>query len=155
MHWPLIAMIALTCCLANATTAQAARFVRVQIILEGRVILEGNASDDGSRDADQLWDALKSVEFKPTAEFHKLNVDADVQETVLKSTSPAGELVNLKIEVAYGGTAITNELRIKRVPVDDQGREWQLDSNDVTRLFDSRMISRSEAANLIDQKRKQ
>jgi hypothetical protein len=141
--------------LAVVAGAQGARFVRVQIILDGKVILEGNASDDGRRDADELWDALKSVRFKPTTEFHRLCVEADVQETVLKSTSPPGELANLTVEVAYGGTAVTNELHIKRVPVDAQGREWQLDSKDVTRLFDSRLISRSEAANLIDQKRKQ
>jgi hypothetical protein len=55
--------------------------------------------------------------------------------------------------LAYGGTAIRHELHIKRVPSDAQGREWQLDSDEITELFDSRMISRSEAAKLAEPKR--
>jgi len=154
-QWLLIASIALAICLANATGALAARYVKVQITLDGKVILEGGASDDGSRDADQLWDALKSVKFKPTAEFHKLNIKDDAKVAVIKSTSPMGEPVNLKVDVWYGGTAIADELHLRRLPVDDYGREWQLDSTEVTDLFESRMILRSEAARLIDPKRKQ
>jgi hypothetical protein len=150
----LVAAVALTLGIGHATSALGARYIGIQIILDGKVILEGNASDDGSRDADQLWDALKSVRFKPTEEFQKLNIQRGAKEAVVRSTSPEGELVNLIVDVDVGGTAITNELHLKRVPADEYGREWQLNSQEVADLFDSRTISRREAAKLASPKRK-
>ncbi len=116
-------------------------------------MLEGNASDNGHRDADQLWDALKDVKFKPTAAFKKLQEKEDAKEVLLKSTTGRGELVNLQIILDFGGRAVTNELHIHRVPADAPGREWQLDADEVANLFDSRMISRYEAGKLRDPKR--
>lgn len=154
-HLPLrmSACLILVTCLIHVDTAEASRYVRAQVVLDGKVILEGNASDDGQRNADQVWDALKTVTFKPTAEFQSLKIKADLKEVVVKSTSLQGEPSNLKIEVYYGGIAGTHELHLRRVPVDAYGREWQIDSRDVEDLFESRLISRREVGKLSDPKR--
>ena len=147
--------VALAVCLVSVTSAQAARYVKIEVLLDGKVLLEGNDSDDGHRDADQVWDALTSVNFKATDEFKKLMTKDDVQEVLLKSTtgSARGEQVNLQIDAMYGGTVVTHELHIKRVPVDRFGREWQLDAKELTKLFRYRTISRDQAAQLANPKR--
>ncbi len=139
--------------LSQAQTAEASRYVKAQVLLDGKVILEGNASDDGHRNADQVWDALKTVRFKPTAEFQNLKVKADAKDVVVKSTSSEDEPARLKVDVYYGGIAHTHELHLQRVPADEYGREWKIDSKDVERLFESRLISRSEAGKLSEPKR--
>ena len=84
--------------IGHGTTLEAARYVRAQVILDGKIILEGNASDNGSRDADELWDALKSVTFKPTKEFEALAIDDGADQVVIKSTSP--------LKVAHGNSTV-------------------------------------------------
>lgn len=99
----------IVCCIANSSTARASRFVRVEVLLNGKVILEGNASDNGKRDADELWEALKQVKLKATAEFRTLDIAKDAREAAIKSTAPTGERGNVKIVMSYGGVAETRE----------------------------------------------
>jgi hypothetical protein len=120
--------------------------VKVVVILDGKVILEGNASDDGHRDADELWEALKSVKLKPTAAFAKLQIKDDAKQVTVTNTAPKGEESNLQIKMAYGGRAATREIGVTRQPADPAGREWQIDSKDIDRLFEYREISRYEAS---------
>jgi hypothetical protein len=149
-----LAAIICAICVGSVSNAWAARFVPAEVLLDGKVILEGNASDNGHRDADELWEALKTVQFKPTEEFWKLNIDNEAARAVVESTAPKGQQVNLKIEVTYGGMALTRKIRVYRVPPDSAGRDWRIDAVDIEDLFDSRMISRRDAAGLVNPKRK-
>ena len=62
----LVALSLLSC------PAFAARYVPIKVSVDGEVILEGNASDNGRPDADEVWDALKRVNLGETKAFKKL-----------------------------------------------------------------------------------
>lgn len=128
--------------------ATAARYVEASITLDGKTLLKGSRGDNGRVDADGVWEYLKSIRFKATEDFRKLNVAPDAQETILTSDAPAGQLGTIILDIRYGGKAITRELKLVRVPIDEYGREWSLDAAQVDELFDERLIRRSDAAQL-------
>lgn len=129
-----------------APAAEAARFVKVTISWDGKPILEGSMGDNGHPDADEVWGYLKELTFKPLEAFPA--PEGDAKEFTLVSNPPQGELGRIVIDVRYGGQARTRELKLVRVPRDEQGRQWKLDPADVDRLFDDRLISRRDAARL-------
>lgn len=143
-----IACIAALVLIASPTDARAARYIYTEISINGQVVLQGPAGDDGHADADQVWDYLKSVRLKPTDNFSKLQISADAKEAFLTGEAPIGELGKVVIEIKYGGMARSRKLKIIRVPRDKQGREWQLDPAQVEELFDRRWIRRSDVVRL-------
>ena len=52
------------------------------------------------------------------------------------------------IDKRIGGRAIVRELKLVRLPIDRQGREWSLDPTEIDSMFDRRFIRRSDAARL-------
>ena len=130
----------------------AARYVKADIAVDGKIVLEGSTGDDGRPDADGVWDYLKTVRFKATEEFRGLGVRDDAEEIVLTTNAPKGKLgiahFGIVVNIRYGGKAMTRELTLVRVPRDDHGREWRLDPEQVDKLFDRRFIRRSDAARL-------
>ncbi len=144
-------IVCLLLCLINAADANASRYVKVEVLLDGKVILRGSASDNGRRDADELWEALKKVDLKPTAEFQKLAVQAAAKEYLIKSMAADGKV---KIAMYFGGVAETVELKIYRVPIDKFGREWRLAAEDINRLAKDRVISPEEVAKVAKRQEK-
>lgn len=134
--------------LAWTHEATAARYVEANISLDGKVLLTGSLGDDGRVDPDGVWEYLKSMRFKTTDEFQKLDVATDAKEAILTSDAPAGQLGTIVVEIDYGGKAITRNLKLVRRPKDEYGREWSLDPAHVDKLFDERLIHRSDAAKL-------
>lgn len=134
--------------------AFAARFVPITISINGEVILEGNASDDGRPDADQVWDALKQVNLGETEAFKKLfgNVASDDFKLPRKQ-GERGQPLKFTIDVAYGGHAETANLTIRRMPPDGAGRVWRIRAEEVDNLFNIRFIRRSDVANLSNPRR--
>ncbi|MCA9124443.1 MAG: hypothetical protein H6822_33865 [Planctomycetaceae bacterium] len=132
----------------------AARYVPIKVYLDGQVILEGNASDDGSPDADEVWDALKQVNLGETEAFKKLfGKDVDDEFTILKRRKEREQPLKITIDVAYGGVAETTGLRIRRMHPDGAGRVWRIQSEEVSDLFNERLIRRSDVARLSNLKR--
>ncbi len=131
---------------SNAATA--ARFVKADISVDGKTVLEGSTGDNGRVDADGVWEYLKSIKFKATKEFLDLDVDPAAHETVLSSNAPQGQVGTIVVHIRYGGKAMTRKLKLVRVPIDKHGREWSLDPGQMDRLFDDRLIRRSDAARL-------
>jgi hypothetical protein len=128
-------------------SAEAARLVRVEITVDGKLVLRSSFGDSGREDADEVWNGLKTLRFEATEEFAELSA-GDAKEIVLKSQAPVGELGQIVIDVSYGGRAETRELRLIRVAKDRRGFEWQLDPAEVDRLFDDRLIRRKDAKRL-------
>jgi hypothetical protein len=150
--------LALFCFLGSTFShcpAFAARFVPIKIYVDGELILEGNASDDGTPDADEVWDALKRVNLGETREFKRLAGDnIGDQLEIFRKQKGDDKAMPIRIEVAYGGTAEITALRIQRKSPDGAGRVWRIESQQVSDLFDTRYLSRSDAAGLSNPKRK-
>ena len=132
----------------------AARYVPIKVYLDGEVILEGNASDDGSPDADEVWDALKQVNLGETEAFKKMFGD-DVADdfTIVKKRSEKEQPLPITVDVAYGGVAKTTGLHIRRMAPDGAGRVWRIDPKEVSQLFGGRLIKRSDVARLSNPRR--
>lgn len=141
-------VLAVSAILTWPAEGMAARLVRAKISLDGKTLLEGSTGDDGRVDADGVWEYLKSIKFKATEEFTALKVDAAAKETVLSSDAPRGQLGTIIVDIAYGGRAMARKLKLVRVPIDKQGREWSVVPTEIDRMFDDRLIRRSEAARL-------
>ena len=130
-------------------TADAARYVPIEVLLYGEVILSGNASDNGRPDADEVWDALKEVNLGETEAFAKLEVDAKAKEYAVQGEIKKG-IFPIVIKVAYGGRAETRFLKLKRMAPDGAGRVWRISTGDVDDLFLKRMVSRRDVIALDD-----
>lgn len=143
--------IFLLLCLAGSS-ADAARYVPVRISLNGEVILEGNASDGGERDADELWDALKSANLREMDAFRRLQVAPDLKELKVGGTADKQETLPVQVSVKYGGVAQSSAITIHRMPPDRVGSTWRVSAKDVDELFDRRQLSRREVAKLADPK---
>lgn len=126
------------------------RLILARILFDGKPILEATTSDNGYPDADEVWNYLKSVKFKPTDEFKKLKIDAAAKEALLSKKENNGDQHEITIEISYGGKAKPRNLKLIRVPRDKRGREWTLDPLDVDSEFNLRTISRLLASKLSD-----
>ena len=147
----LTSYVSLTLCLAGSS-AVAARYVPVRISLDGEVILEGNLSDDGDRDADELWDALKSANLRETDAFRELQVAPDLKELTIGGSAGKQETLPVQVTVKYGGVAQSRAITIRRMPSDRVGSTWRVSAEDVDELFNRRLLSRREVAKLADPK---
>ncbi len=132
-------------------TAFAARWISVEISLNGEVILTGSDSDNGESDADTIWNSLKHLKLRETEAFQKHDIDPKLKEFKFDLDPPEhGKPWPIKIDASFGGVKETRFVTIKRVEPDEFGSQWCIDPADVESMFDYRMIGRSEAGNLKD-----
>ena len=129
-------------------TAFGGRILHVEISLNGDVILEGDASDYGERDADAIWESLKEVNLRETEAFKQLKVAPTLKEYKMQYDAPKKGPRPIKIDASSGGEADTCVLTLKRIKPDANGRCWRIAADDLDDLFDFRMISRDEATRL-------
>ena len=146
-------ILAVCASVAWANEATAARLIRAKILLDGNTLLEGSTSDNGRVDADGVWEYLKSVKFKATQHFIDLKVDPSAKGTTVSSNARPGKQGTIVVDIAYGGMAFTRKLKLVRLPIDRQGREWSLDPTEIDKMFDDRFIRRSQAARLDNPRR--
>jgi hypothetical protein len=125
----------------------AMRYVKVVVSMDGKPILEASTGDRGDQDADEVWSYLDRLTFRPTAEF-AATVPASEQQRVLESRAAVGQEGQIVIDMPYDGRANTRRLKLIRVPRDDFGREWKLDSEEIEKLSKTRLITRRQAAEL-------
>lgn len=129
--------------------ANAARLVTASISLDGKTLLKGSTGDNGRVDADGVWEHLKSIRFKATKQFLLLKVDPNAKRIELSGNQKEGRLDTIIVHINHGGRAMTRKLKLVRGSIDKQGREWwSLDPAEVDKLFDDRLIRRSDAARL-------
>lgn len=145
------ALVALFLCGTSSSTL-ATRVVMVRISLNGELILQGYLSDDGSPDADEVWEGLKTVNLEEGEAFAKLRIAPDLKEYRIVGTAGRAEAPPIRLEVDYGGVAQLRALTIRRMPPDPAGRVWRIAAEDVDGSFDGRMLSRREAARLANPK---
>jgi hypothetical protein len=137
--------VAVLTLLGLATTeAHAARFVKMEIRVNGKLVLESSTGDDGHPDADEVWSYLNQRAFAPTKDFPADPAGKDANELVLEGDPEQG---NVELRVRYGGTANTRRLKLIRISAED-GRNWKVAPEEVARLFDERTITRRQAAQL-------
>jgi len=79
--------------------------IRASVMYDGKVVLEGSTSDDGRTDADGVWEQLKQITFKPTADFAALGIDPTAKQTVLTDGRKGVPLsqTKLRVDIVYGG----------------------------------------------------
>lgn len=151
-HISLVALFAV----ALASPADAMRLLRASVTLDGKEILTSSTGDNGSPDADAVWNRLKTLDFKPTAEFAKLGLAADAKSLTIGGDLPgaAKRVRRVQLSIAYGGMAYCWTLKLVRAPAHPDGPRWRVHADEIDRHFQYRMISRTEAARLKDPRRK-
>lgn len=132
--------------LGSTQHAQAARLVKIRVYVDEVVILEGSTSDDGSPDADKVWNYLREVRLKPTNHFEKF-VDKFTTNDDSIELNATGN-----ISVAYGGQKVFKKAVFTK-STDEKGvAQYRLDPELIEKWFDSRLITRREAAGLFSPK---
>lgn len=110
----------LPCC---SQPAFALRFVKFEVSINGRVVLEASTGDEG-KDADTVWRYLKQLELRPVKGY-KLEPDGgEPWKATLK-----GKVV---INAPYGGRAEIQELKLVR---EKDGAPWKVAPAEVERTF--------------------
>jgi len=103
--------------------AFALRFVKFEVSIDGKVVLETSTGDEGE-DADTVWRYLKKLELRPVKGY---KLEADGGEP-LKATLK-GKVV---IDAPYGGRAEVQELKLVR---EKDGAPWKVAPAEIERTF--------------------
>ena len=133
-------------------TSFGGRIVKIEVRVDGEVVLEREDGDYGDRDADAVWESLKEVNLRETDAFKTLKIAPDQKKFNIQRENPKKGPLPIEIHVMYGGIAHTCNMTIERVTPDRFGGKWRIVRDDVDDLFDARMISRSDATTLRDPK---
>ena len=117
------------------------------ISLDGKIVLESIETDDGSRDADEVWEMLSVRKFRQTKDFSILAIPNNAKEFIIMSDSPPGSRGNIVVNLTNGGRARSRSVRIVRIPKTKDGNEWKIDDREAVALMrDWREITRRQAA---------
>lgn len=152
-----------------ASAHATARYVPAEIRVDGMTILRASTSDDGSADADAVWDYQRAaLAYEETADFAKAAsgriVVAEVEgrrecrlcspETSEHEGKSSRRVPVIEVDVSYGGRAVMFETRLVESK-DAEGRaRWRLPVDEIERMFLHREISRREAGQLVEPSRK-
>ena len=94
------------------SSALAARYVPVAIYLNGELILEGNVSDNGSPDADAVWENLKRANLRETVAFQRIQPDKTVKTFELGTReTPVRLSVRTAVILKRDSLQFTNRLK--------------------------------------------
>ena len=133
-----------------------ARLVTASVTIDGALVLQGSTSDDGHPDADAVWGYLVGLELEPREGFAALGLADDATEATFGwlrgvKTEHLGDPPSIELAIAYGGTSTPVILKLVRTAGADT---WRVAPETVERQFPYRLISRRQAAELEDPKRK-
>ncbi len=122
-------------------SSTALRFVRAHISIDNKVIFEFKTGDDGLPDADEVWDYLRTKEFRSTELFTQLSKDGKLVERDGNFTFNLG----VRIGVDYGGV-IEFPAGLRLIKTKSGG--YLMNTEDVEFSFLNRLITRESAAQL-------
>ena len=144
----LFATLALERAAPSPPPATAQRAIAITFSVDGEIVLRAGTSDDGSPDADAVWERAAALELRPTEAFAALQVPASESTLALgllrgRATEHLGDPPLLELSVAYGGRTRLSTAELTRVSGTDR---WLLAPETFERYFSIRSISRREAA---------
>jgi hypothetical protein len=145
------------------TSAQ--RLIRAEIRVGNKVVLRGTTSDDGSRDADEVWLAASEIKLLPTEQFADLEVPARAKKFPVLGTPVVPDPKfpesdhemhhhDAVLSVAYGGKLEAMMIPIQRTTTRYGKTAWQIPKDLLTDRFDWRLITRHRARQLKNLQRK-
>jgi hypothetical protein len=152
-----------------ASARASARYVPAEIRVDGVTVLRASTSDDGSPDADAVWDYQRAtLAYEETEAFAEARKGTAVvvrevdgaRECILQSPEVVDEDGKqqrrkpiVEVDVSYGGRARVFEARLVERKSADGRAHWLLAVEAVERMFSHREISRREASLLADPER--
>ena len=119
-----IIILAASISLGWVQPAFALRYVKFEISIDSRVVLETSQGDNGRADVDTVWKYLNELELRSVKKYQ---VEADTDDP-LKATLK-GKVV---IDAPYGGRVEVKELKLVREMV---GKQWKVAPAEVERTF--------------------
>lgn len=128
---------------AMVTTSLAARHIDVKIVINDEVVMTAPYSDDGRQNADQVWNAIKDVEFR-MAEGVDLNLKKIDSGEVFYEIDHIGTLY-----VQYGGQYEFQTLQFLPQKSSDGETVWKISPKQLTKWFDKRLIRRKDVNGLV------
>lgn len=141
-RWWLV-VAALLLCFAGTGSAQAARVVQFEILVDGQVVLTVYTHDQGGASADTVWGYLKTEPAKNPAEVFVVSGEdaerlkafhAELNKTSGKTTTLKGKC---RIFCRYGGDVTVDELRLVRA---NAKAPWFVDPAQVDELAKKRTV---------------
>ena len=148
---------------APETSARPARLIRAEVRIGNKVVLRGTTSDDGSRDADEVWLAADQVKLLPTEHFAALKVPEEATKHLVVGTPIPPDGVtdhepahrDAVFSISAGGKIVGMTLEIERTTVGLGKPAWKIPRHVLIDRFDWRLITRYEARQLKKIQRKQ
>ena len=148
---------------APETSARPARLIRAEVRIGNKVVLRGTTSDDGSRDADEVWLAADQVKLLPTEHFAALKVPEEATKHLVVGTPIPPDGVtdhepahrDAFFSISAGGKIVGMTLEIERTTVGLGKPAWKIPRHVLIDRFDWRLITRYEARQLKKILRKQ
>jgi hypothetical protein len=127
------------------SSAQAARVFYFDILLDGKLILQCVARDEGFESPDQVWDSLSKLQFKqPDRQFiAEKERPAKGFAITPDKDDPLRATLKGKVRVfaRYGGDVTVTSLNLVRDKKDSQ--QWRLASKEVERTKKLRKVDPS------------
>ena len=145
------------------TSARSARLIRAEVRVGNKVVLRGTTSDDGRRDADEVWLAADQVKLLPTEHFAELKVPAKATKHLVVGTPIPPDGVtdhepnhrDAVFWISAGGKIEGMTLEIERTTVGLDEPAWKIPRHVLIDRFNWRLITRHEARQLKKPQRKQ
>ena len=145
------------------TSARSARLIRAEVRVGNKVVLRGTTSDDGRRDADEVWLAADQVKLLPTEHFAELKVPAKATKHLVVGTPIPPDGVtdhepnhrDAVFWISAGGKIEGMTLEIERTTVGLGEPAWKIPRHVLIDRFNWRLITRHEARQLKKPQRKQ
>jgi hypothetical protein len=121
-------------CLSGAPTALAGRVVAFEILLDGKVVLQGHKLEgDAVFPPNEVWKYLHRMEFHPPFDTPGATVPADADDP-LRATLTG----KVRIFSRYGGDVEVATLTLVRDKKDDA--TWRVAPKEVERTFQIRKV---------------
>ena len=148
---------------AAEASAHPARLIRAEVRVGNKVVLRGTTSDDGSRDADEVWLAADQVKLLPTEHFAALKVPEKAKKHLVVGTPIPPDGVtdhepahrDAVFSISAGGKIEGMTLEIERTTVGFGKPAWKIPRHVLIDRFNWRLITRYEARQLKKIQRKQ
>lgn len=144
------------------TSAEPARLLRAEVRVGDKVVLRGTTSDDGRRDADEVWLAADQVKLLPTEHFAALEVPEKAKKHLVVGTPIPPDGVtdhepahrDAVFSITAGGKIEGMTLEIERATVGFGEPAWKIPRHVLIDRFNWRLITRHEARLLKKPQRK-
>jgi hypothetical protein len=114
-------------------TVLAERLLKAQVHLDGKLILEGSTSDDGTKTPDEVWQRLKEIEFR-IPKGSDISIDDSLE---IVKINKAGRL-----EIRYGGMIEFTSLNIR--PSKREKGTWKIEQELIEKWSKDRWVRKRD-----------